>query len=139
LQLTFPHDPLAPFVHAFYPIFKLTTALGQLFCDFVGAAGGIATDRGDELYELADVKFVGWHGGDPNVRQIECITEKRCQATDLQSGEGVESESPDRKIGSARRACLELTYWGDFRRATWRSRCNLHHGPKCLTTASAMA
>jgi hypothetical protein len=45
--------------HAFYPIFKLTTALGQLFCDFVDAARDIATERGDELYELTDPKFVG--------------------------------------------------------------------------------
>jgi hypothetical protein len=65
LQLAFPHDTLVPLVPAFYPIFKLATVLGQFLYDFVGAAGDIATDRGDELYELADVKFVGWHGRVP--------------------------------------------------------------------------
>jgi hypothetical protein len=44
LQLAFPHDTLVPLVHAFYPIFKLAAALGQLFCDFVGTAGDVATD-----------------------------------------------------------------------------------------------
>jgi hypothetical protein len=49
-------------IDALYPIFKLAAALGQFLCDFVGAAGDIATDCGDELYELTNVKFVGQHG-----------------------------------------------------------------------------
>jgi len=50
-------------VDTFYPVFKFPVALSQFFCDFIGAARDIAADRGGELYELTDVKFVGWHGG----------------------------------------------------------------------------
>jgi hypothetical protein len=49
-------------VHAFYPVFKFTVALGQFLYDFIRAARDIATDCGSKLYALTDVKFVGWHG-----------------------------------------------------------------------------
>jgi hypothetical protein len=58
-QLAFAHDALVRFIHAFYPIFKFTAALGQLLCDFIRAAWNMATDCGGELYELPDPKFVG--------------------------------------------------------------------------------
>jgi hypothetical protein len=61
-QFAFPRDALMRLVHAFYPVFQFTTALGQFLCDFIRAAWDIATDCGDELYELTDVKFVGQHG-----------------------------------------------------------------------------
>jgi hypothetical protein len=73
LQLAFPHDTLVEFAHALYPIFKLTAALGQFLFDFIRAAWDIATNCGGKLYELANVKFVGWHGGALQRKaQIEC-------------------------------------------------------------------
>jgi hypothetical protein len=50
-------------VHAFYLIFKFTASLRQFLNNFVRAAGDIAAPVGLELYELADVKFVGRHSG----------------------------------------------------------------------------
>jgi hypothetical protein len=44
-------------VHAFNPIFKFAAILGQFLCDFVRAAGDVATDCG-KLDELPDPKFV---------------------------------------------------------------------------------
>ena len=72
LQLAFPHDTLVQFVHALYPVFKLTAALGQFLCDFIRAAWDIATDCWGELYELTDPKFVGQHGTLQHKSRIEC-------------------------------------------------------------------
>jgi hypothetical protein len=51
------------FVHAFYLIFKFTGSLRQSLNNFVRAAGDIAAQGRSEPYKLADVKFVGRHGG----------------------------------------------------------------------------
>src|SRR5712692_5587525 len=76
LQFAFPRDALVRLVHAFYPIFKFTAALGQLLCDFIRTARDIATDCGGKLYELTNVKFVGQHGTLQRKSWIECITGK---------------------------------------------------------------
>jgi hypothetical protein len=81
-QLAFSGDALMRLVHALYPIFKLSGPLGQLFCYFKRAARDVAANSGFELDELADVKFVGWHGAASNAKPDRMYHGK------LRSGDG---------------------------------------------------
>jgi hypothetical protein len=104
LQLAFPHNTLVPLVHAFYPIFKLAAVLGQFLYDFIRAAGDVATDGGDELYELADVKFVGWHGGSvSSVKTNRMYHGKPWIAVGFANGEGLEKQEPPTERSGALR------------------------------------
>src|ERR1039458_6036767 len=63
VQLAFPYDAFVPLVGTLYPILILAgRTVGQLLDDFINTAGGLAEDRGRELYNLADVKFMVRHG-----------------------------------------------------------------------------
>ena len=50
------------FVDALDPILVLAGILRQLLGDHINTAGGVAADWGQEVYVLADAKFVVRHG-----------------------------------------------------------------------------
>jgi hypothetical protein len=113
LQLAFPDYTLVRLVHAFYPIFKLAAALGQLLCDFVRAAGDVATDCGGELYKLTDPKFVGQHGTLQRKARFNATGKTRIAVGFAKWRGAGEARAPDRRIrGSAGRACLDLRIGG---------------------------
>src|SRR5664280_1740909 len=61
-QVTFPDDAFVRFVDTLDPVLILTGTLRQFFGDFINTAVGEAAHWGQELYSLADVKFMGMHG-----------------------------------------------------------------------------
>jgi hypothetical protein len=65
-QLTFPRDPFMGFVHTFDPILELAISLRQFCGDFIHTTGHIATERGPNVYSLANLKFVSRHRGCPS-------------------------------------------------------------------------
>jgi hypothetical protein len=50
------------FVDTLDSILVLAGTLRQFLGDNINTAGGVAADWGQELYSLADVKFMGMHG-----------------------------------------------------------------------------
>ena len=113
-QFAFPRDALVRFVHAFYAVFKFTAALGHFLYDFIRAAGGIATDRRGDLYELTDVKFVCWHGGALQTKAQSNVPRKNnAMRRVCKSVTGWGSKSPRLKVGgSAGRAYLDYVLGG---------------------------
>jgi hypothetical protein len=61
-QLAFPYDAFVRLVNTLNPILVLAGTLRQGLGDHINTAGGVAADWGQELYELADAKFMVWHG-----------------------------------------------------------------------------
>ena len=61
-QLAFSYEAFVRFVDTLDPILVLAGTLGQLLGDHINTAGGVATGRGRELYELAGAIFVVRHG-----------------------------------------------------------------------------
>jgi len=61
-QVTFPDDAFVRFVDTLDPVLILAGTLRQFFGDFINTAVGEAAHWGQELYSLADVKFMGMHG-----------------------------------------------------------------------------
>ena len=84
----------------------LAAALRQSHCNFVRAAGDIAT--GDELHELTDPKFVGQHGTLQRQAKLNIPWKNADSVRICKMARGEEARAPDRKIrGSAGRACLD--------------------------------
>ena len=61
-QVTFPDDAFVRFVDTLDPVLILAGTLRQFFGDFINTAVGEVAHWGQELYSLADVKFMGMHG-----------------------------------------------------------------------------
>src|ERR1035438_3033436 len=62
VQFAFPYDAFVRFVDTLDPVLILADTLRQFFGDFINTAVGEAAHWGQELYSLADVKFIGMHG-----------------------------------------------------------------------------
>ena len=64
-QLTFPRNPFMGFVHTFDPILELAISLRQFCGHLIHTTGHIATERGPDVYSLANLKFLSRHRGLP--------------------------------------------------------------------------
>src|SRR5262249_52448134 len=60
-QLTFPRYTVMRFVHALDAIFELTAVVRQLLSHLIDATRHVATERGPDGDNLADVELVGGH------------------------------------------------------------------------------
>jgi hypothetical protein len=70
VQIAFPYDAFVRFVDTLYPVLVLAGTLRQSLRDFINTAVGEAADWGQELYSLADVKFVAGHGVNTPKRKL---------------------------------------------------------------------